>query len=335
MTTTPTPHIFDYPAQLETARIVYLAVPWEATVSYGRGSALGPQAILTASAQQDLDDPEIERPYAHGLFLQPEDPWLHKLNTRTCQLVDQARQQDLDPKIVAQVNSCSDELNLWVENQTAELIQNGKIVGLIGGDHSVPYGAIKATAKKHGSFGILHFDAHHDLRTAYQGFTHSHASIMYNVLSDFPEVTKLVQLGIRDFCKEEADFAKSQGKRVQVFYDHQLKKRQLRGESWHSITQDIVKNLPKEVYISFDIDGLDPKLCPNTGTPVPGGMDFHEAVYVIEEVVRSGRRIMGFDLVEVAPGKDSDWDANVGMRLLYKLSAWTLASQGIAKFTAS
>ena len=87
--------------------------------------------------------------------------------------------------------------------------------------------------------------------------------------------------------------------------------------------------MPQDVWISFDIDGLDPKFCPSTGTPVPGGLDFNEAVYVLEKLVQSGRKIIGFDLVEVAPGKSSEWDANVGMRLLYKLSAWFMASQGL------
>src|SRR6185437_1373919 len=94
--------------------------------------------------------------------------------------------------------------------------------------------------------------------------------------------------------------------------------------------EQIISELPQDVWISFDIDGLDPKLCPHTGTPVPGGLDFHEALYLIRELAESGRRIIGFDLNEVAPDPTgaNEWDANVAARLLYKLSAWTLVSQG-------
>lgn len=325
--------IFDCESDFATARIVYLPVPWEATASYKRGLANGPQAIYRASPQLDLDDPEVERPYQHGLFLLEESAEIRRLNNKAVMLVDEFRQDFKNPSLVKNVNALSDELNNWVYKQTNSLLAQKKIVGVIGGDHSVPYGAIRATTEKNAAFGILHFDAHHDLRQAYQGFTHSHASIMHNVLSDFPQVTRLTQVGIRDYCAEEKDFALSQKKRVSVFYDHDIKQRQMQGVSWHSITKDIVSTLPKNVYVSFDIDGLDPSLCPNTGTPVLGGLQFHEANHILCEVVRSGRQIIGFDLVEVAPSKDpnNEWDGNVGMRLLYKLSAWTLASQGLAK----
>ena len=95
----------------------------------------------------------------------------------------------------------------------------------------------------------------------------------------------------------------------------------------------MVSSLPKKVWVSFDIDGLDPKFCPNTGTPVPGGLDFYEANYVLRRLVEAGKKIIGFDLNEVAPDPQgrSDWDANVGARLLYKLTAWMLVSQGKAK----
>lgn len=325
--------IFDFESDLDTARVVYLPVPWEATVSYKRGSAQGPEAIFRASPQLDLDDPEVEKPYAQGLFWLEESGDIRQLNRQACQLADEFRQDFKNTALVKKVNALSDELNHWVYGQTKSLLSRGKIVATIGGDHSAPYGAIKAHAEKFGDFGILHFDAHHDLRAAYQGFTHSHASIMHNVLKNFPQITQLTQVGIRDYCAEERDFALSQGKRIQVFYDHDLKKRQIHGETWHKITQDIVSTLPQNVYVSFDIDGLDPALCPHTGTPVLGGLQFHEANYTLGEVARSGRKIIGFDLVEVAPGKDpeNEWDGNVGMRLLYKLSAWALASQGLAK----
>jgi agmatinase len=153
---------------------------------------------------------------------------------------------------------------------------------------------------------------------------------MYNVLEQIPQVTQLVQVGIRDFCQDEAVYVATQDTRVNVFYDDVLFERKSHGEPWHGICQDIIRTLPTKVWISFDIDGLDPRFCPHTGTPVPGGLDFREALAIIRAVVESGRTIIGFDLNEVAPGpKGDEWDGNVGARLLYKMSGYTLKSQGL------
>jgi agmatinase len=151
---------------------------------------------------------------------------------------------------------------------------------------------------------------------------------MRNVLERVPGVARLVQVGIRDFCEEELDCATGQGGRVQPFFDPDLARRRFQNEPWNRVVAEIVAALPSEVWISFDIDGLDPRLCPHTGTPVPGGLDFNEAVEVVAALARSGRRVVGFDLNEVAPGAEDEWDANVGARLLYKLTAWALVSRG-------
>jgi agmatinase len=232
------------------------------------------------------------------------------------------------------VNDASDRVNQWVYSETRRLLQAGKIAAVLGGDHSVPFGAIRAASEKFSALSILHFDAHSDTRAAYSGFEFSHASIMHNVLTKIPSVKKLVQVGIRDYCEDEVRFVREQELRVKVFFDADLQRKKFDGQSWSSIVKEIVSSLSNEVWISFDIDGLDPKLCPGTGTPVPGGLEFQEAVYLISQVARSGRKIVGFDLNEVAPppefpDTDDEWDANVGMRLLYKLCGWTFESQGL------
>ena len=231
---------------------------------------------------------------------------------------------------LADVNAASEWLNTYVENETDRLMDAGKIVGLIGGDHSTPLGAIRAAAQRHPRLGVLQIDAHADFRRAFEGFKYSHASIMFNVLEEIPEVSRLVQVGIRDFCEEEYDYARAQGKRSLVFYDADLQDRRHAGEPWKKTIARIIATLPKEVWISFDIDGLDPRFCPNTGTPVPGGLDFAEATALIGAVARSGRKIVGFDLNEVSPDPTgrSEWDANVGARMLYKMTGWTLVSHG-------
>ena len=176
----------------------------------------------------------------------------------------------------------------------------------------------------------MHFDAHHYTRDAYEGFTKSHASIMRNALDALPECS-IVQVGIRDYCEEEVEYVKALGPRAEVFYDARLARARFEGRPWAKTASEIVEALPGDVWVSFDIDGLDPRFCPNTGTPVPGGLDFQEANHIFRAVVKSGRKIVGFDLNEVSPGQKGggEWDANVGARLLYKLTAWTLASRKI------
>ncbi|MDE2039087.1 MAG: agmatinase family protein [Elusimicrobia bacterium] len=330
--------IFGLPFKESEAAVVYLPVPWEATVSYGSGASKGPSSILKASAQVDLYDVDVLRPYEAGLHMLPIPrevrSWNKTARAAALKVIraggnvggSRRLRQALDT-----VNAMSARLNAFVRRRSAELMAAGKIVGLVGGDHSAPYGAIQAAIESNAGLGLLHIDAHHDLRRAYEGFVHSHASILYNVLSDFPGASKLVQVGIRDFSEREAEFAAMQGSRVAVFYDRDLVRAKFSGRNWAKLCDEIVAELPQSVWITFDIDGLDPRFCPNTGTPVPGGLDFNEANFLLGVLARSGRKIVGFDLNEVSPGRGSDWDANVGARLLYKLTAWTLASQGRAK----
>ncbi len=336
----PTAGIFGLNTTAEESQLVLLPVPWEATTSYGSGTSGGPAAILKASHQMDLFDLEIDRPYRAGIALLPEEgrvvEWGKNAKALAQNVISALTTTGQDSKIKSQldeVNALSKSLNEFVFTETSKLLKAGKVVGLVGGDHSTPYGFIKALAAINPGFGILQIDAHCDLRKAYEGFTFSHASIMRNVLETIPQVTKLVQVGIRDFCEEEIEFAKSQKERVKIFFDEETSRHRFGGAAWKEIVSEIVASLPDKVYISFDIDGFNPNLCPHTGTPVPGGLEFQEVMFLLREVVSSGRKIIGFDLVEVSPGENSEWDANVGMRTLYKLCGCTLVSQGIVART--
>ncbi len=316
-----------------------IPVPWEATTSYGGGTSDGPAAILEASKQVDLFDGDVTRPYEPGLFIREESrevrSWNEEARAQAAKIIAVGGDIGGDASLqdsLARVNAISGKVNDWVRSQTREVLAQGKIAAVVGGDHSVPFGALQALAEKHPSFGILHFDAHLDLRIAYEGFSFSHASIMHNVMERIPAAKKLVQVGIRDYCEQEWEYALEQGERIRVYTDRECVRRKFEGASWSTIAREIVAQLPQEVWVSFDIDGLDPRFCPHTGTPVPGGLEFQEANYILALLVKSGRKIIGFDLNEVAPGPDGDeWDANVGARMLYKLCAWTLASQGKAK----
>jgi agmatinase len=152
---------------------------------------------------------------------------------------------------------------------------------------------------------------------------------MYNVFRELPDVARIVQVGVRDYCDEEDLLIRENPERLRTYFDPDLRRQQLDGETWSRLVGRIVADLPPEVYVSFDIDGLDPAHCPHTGTPVVGGLSFVEATALLRLLVESGRRIVGFDLCEVAPDPEgrSEWDGNVGARVLYKLIGYALLSR--------
>lgn len=321
--------LFGLPFTTDTAGVVLVPVPWDVTVSYREGTASGPEAILEASPQLDFYDPKIPQAWNIGIALEEIDrKWakkskqLRKASSQYIQWLEAGSPENDAAEMEAirlEINEKCGFLFDWVKARTAYHLEKGKLVGVLGGDHSTPLGLMHALADRHTDFGILQIDAHMDLRDTYEGFENSHASIMFNALK-IPQISKLVQVGIRDYCEAEARLAAESQGRVVVFYDRQLANAQFEGQSWKKSCAEIVKALPDKVYVSFDIDGLDPKLCPGTGTPVPGGMEFEQAMYLIEQVAASGRKIIGFDLCEVAPRKKDDWDANVGARVLYRLA---------------
>jgi agmatinase len=227
----------------------------------------------------------------------------------------------------ARVDAAGEAVNRYTYETARRWLAAGKLVGTLGGDHSVPFGSIRAHVEHFGELGILHLDAHADLRVAYEGFTWSHASIMERVLAELPGVTRLVQVGIRDLGEAELHMIRDSGGRIQTYFDPLLVRARLSGRL-PELLRDAVRQLPQHVYLSFDIDGLDPRYCPGTGTPVPGGLELAEVSLLLEAVVEADKTIVGFDLVEVAPRAEGDqWDGNVGARLLYKMIGWALQSR--------
>lgn len=321
-------NIFGLPFKEEEARLVLLPVPWEVTVSYSNGTARGPEQIFKASFQVDLYDPDVKDGWKKGFFMREPDKHLllrsdylrkeAELYLKFLTEGGDVSENDFLKKSLEDVNAGTKKMNEWVYNQTLDLLNKGKLVGLVGGDHSTPLGYFKAIGEKKGDFGILQIDAHCDLRNSYEGFQYSHASIMYNALQEVPQLKKLVQVGIRDYCEEELEYVQQNPERITTFFDQHIKERQYEGETWRTICDNIIDALPEQVYISFDIDGLDPKLCPHTGTPVAGGFEMEQVLYLFKRLAASGRRLIGFDLNEVSTSHD-EWDANVGARVLFKL----------------
>lgn len=318
--------VYGLPHSAEEAKVVLIPVPFEATCSYGGGTADGPSAIYEASKQVDLYDLDTGKPYEAGISMLPIPKQVREWSDRGRELAEPIIEAggEADPKDLAEVNALSEKMNDWVYTETKRLLGQGKRVGLIGGDHSTPFGCIKAHAEKYPGMGVLHLDAHADLRDAYEGFTWSHASIMHNVIHRLPQVSKLVQVGIRDFAESEMNEIERSNGRIHTFFDARIAAEQAEGMNWREICDNIVSQLPKQVYLSFDIDGLDPTLCPNTGTPVPGGLSYQQACQLLSAVARANKQIVGIDLNEVAPGPDSEWDGNVAARLLYKMIGWML-----------
>ncbi len=327
--------IFGLPHTPDEARVVLVPVPWEPTTSYARGTAQGPAAILHASRQVDLFDLETGRPYEAGIALLDVDPDIAAWNAEACAAAEPVIAAGGVPPgdaalgaRLARVNELSVLLNERVASIARTWMARGKLVGVLGGDHAAPLGAIAAHAERWPGMGVLHLDAHADLRDAYEGFTFSHASIMHNVTTRLPGVARLVQIGIRDLSEEEHARIEGSRGRVTALLDAEVARRQFEGEPFAKIARAAVELLPRHVYLSFDIDGLDPALCPHTGTPVPGGLSFQQAAALLAYVEESGRTIVGLDLCEVAPGPEGDdWDGNVGARLLYKMIGFALRSQ--------
>ena len=324
----PSNNIFGLPFSEEDARLVILPIPWEVTVSYGAGTSRAAEQVYKASKQVDIFDTDGHQGWKQGFFMKPVDKRIllksDYLRKEAELYIDYiSKGEDIQKnkfmcKSLKEINEGSLLLNEWVYDQTRELLNQGKLVGILGGDHSTPMGFMKALAEKHGDFGILQIDAHCDLRKSYEYFTYSHASIMYNALQEIPAIHKLVQVGVRDYCEEEWDLICNSNHRIVTYFDKAIKERQFEGERWKAIVTEIIEHLPEKVYLSFDIDGLDRKFCPNTGTPVPGGLEMEEVLYLVKKISESGRKLIGFDLVEISSGQ-TDWDANVGARILWRL----------------
>lgn len=334
-------NIFGFPVTKEEANIVITPIPWDATASYGKGTSNGPKAILEASTQLDFYHPKLTEAWNTKVFMSPISNEWKKINDDLClrgiEYIDflenggKIENSSVFRELITDMHDAQSALKSNLKEKCSILLKEGKIPAVLGGEHSTPLGLIEAIDELNVPFGILQIDAHADLRNSYEGFLQSHASIMYNVLTNCKNLSKLVQVGIRDVAQSEIDLIENSKGKVSTYFDWQIKESLYKGQTWNEITNNIINELPDNVYISFDIDGLKPNLCPNTGTPVAGGFELEEINYLIFKIVESGRKIIAFDLNEVAPGKEDDWDANVGARALWNLVCAAEKSRRILK----
>jgi len=263
----------------DDARFRVIPVPLERTVSYGSGTAGGPEAIIAASN-------ELER------ICIGQEPCAMGIVTET-----PLECQGSLPEVMERL-----------ARRTEAAVRAGQVPVTLGGEHSLTYGAVMGVARAlDRPVGIVQIDAHADLRIAYEGEPHSHASVMH-LLAE--EGIRLAQFGVRALCREEQDSRARNG----VFYRDA---EELVTERIHQIA--LPEDFPELVYVSFDVDGLDPSQMPATGTPVPGGLDYYQALHLVESALK-GRTCVGFDVVELAPDGNAAWDFTAA-QIVYRLMA--------------
>ena len=361
-------NLFGLKSCLEEASIVCLPVPWDVTTSYGGGTCLGPQLVLEASPQIDFFDEDKGAIYKRGIFMLNRDKQILQNNffyrKKALQLMKKWERasekvpsatlplENLDKdelnkvlgkalghrayrkmeRLCSEIDAACLRLHKKIYQKAKALLEAQKLCCLLGGDHSTALGLIRAVGETcGGDFSLLQLDAHADLRSSYQGLSHSHACIMFRVLEDGNRAfapRNLLQVGIRDLSEEEWQYMKDHSERIDCFSNQQLQRALFQGRSWEALCEDMVKKLGSKVYVSFDVDVLKPYLCPQTGTPVPGGLELEQIFFLLHKVHQSGRHIVGFDICEISPGSWGNseevraWNGNVGARILYKLCGW-------------
>lgn len=268
----------------EKSKIVILSAPLEKTVSYGKGTSYGPKEIIKASHYVEFYDEELDRELCFEKGI--------------CTL------EELDFDKLSHKKSIE-----LIELTVDKILKDNKFVVTLGGEHSISYAPIAAYTKKHKNISILQIDAHSDLRDEYEGSKLSHASVMKRVFEINPNI---VQVGIRAQCIEESKFIKENN--INTFYARDIKTG-IHGQNW---IEKVVSKLSDNVYITFDIDGLDPSVVPATGTPEPGGLLWDETLDLLKHVGKT-KNILGFDVVELSYDKNNKISSFNAAKLTYKL----------------
>lgn len=281
-------------ASIDTAAIAVVSAPYEHTVSYGGGAANGPAAILKASAYVEFYDDEFKNElcFEKGIVTLKPINFKGHVDAAALGLIDQ---------------------------QVDALLEMNKFVVTLGGEHTIAAAPIAAHLRRYPAMSVLQFDAHSDLRSEYQGSPYSHASVMARV-AEYMDPRKITQVGIRAQCREEAEYITAHG--INTFYASAIR-RGLHGETWQ---RAVIDTLAKDVYITFDVDYFDPSVMPATGTPEPDGFFYAETLELLRGIVASGRRIVGFDVVELAPMKHLHHPDLTTARLIYKIMNIALAT---------
>lgn len=275
----------NFDSSYEESKFILIPVPMELTVSYGKGTAKGPAAIINSVNQLESYDIELDK-----------EAITAKVHTM----------KDL------RANDPASYIEL-VRSTTSRCIKDGKIPVVLGGEHSLSYGVFLGIADHYDDISVVHFDSHLDLRDQYEGSEYSHASVMKRIMSHPDKIASSVSIGVRSVSPEEASYVKKNNSNV--FYAHQLYA--------NNFNKDIDALLGKNIFITFDIDAFDPSVVPSTGTPEPGGLMWYQTLDIIKTIMK-GRKVLGFDIVELAPDGVNHYSEFTTAKLLYKMIAYTL-----------
>ena len=267
--------------EFDKAKIIIIPAPYEGTVTYRKGTKNGPSAIFEASKNMELFDEEL-------------NVETHKIGIHTMSPLDIA---DLSPEAMIKA----------VHKTEKDILAAGKFPVLIGGEHSVSIGAVKAAKEVAGDISILQLDAHHDLRDEYEGSKNSHACTGRRI----QEIAPLVQLGIRSVSKEEKEFLSTSNNIIRSISAYDI----LNDTLWNKKTLDSLK---EKVYISIDLDVLDPSIMPAVGTPEPGGLGWYLVLDILK-LISQDKEIVGFDVVELAPLDGNVTPDFLASKLIYRL----------------
>ncbi|MGB5873083.1 MAG: agmatinase [Bacteroidota bacterium] len=285
-------------SEYESSLIVLLSAPYEHTVSFGRGTGMGPSRIIKASHYVEFYDEEIDRELCKdvGIATLPSLKFGNRVDKRA-----------LD----------------YLQRTVKTRLEEGKFVATLGGEHTISSACIAAHLQRFPALSVIQFDAHSDLRDSYGGNRYSHASVMARVC-EVLDPHRLVQVGIRAQCREESEYIKNRG--VQTFYAHNIHDGEY-AQSSERLHQTILRSLTDHVYVTFDVDCLDPSIMPSTGTPEPNGLSWTEATRIIRMIGES-RTIVGFDLVELAPVRGVHHPDLTAARLAYKMMNYAFLGKG-------
>lgn len=273
-------------AQLETAKVVLIPVPYDGTSTWGKGADKGPEAFLAASENMELYDIETAtEPYQQGIYL-----------------ADAITENSSPEAMVDEVHKI-----------TKKYIKRNKFVTLFGGEHSISIGTIRAFNECFNNLTVLHIDAHADLRASYEGTACNHACAVHEA----SQQTNLLQVGIRSMDAIEKTYMDEE----KTFFAHDM----VNDEYW---MDKVVDQITENVFITLDLDALDPSILPSTGTPEPGGLFWYETLEFLKQVFTE-KNVVGFDIVELCPNKADKSSDFLAAKLYYKMLSYKFMGEGV------